>query len=498
MALKTWQQYVESLKDGRVVYSDGERVTDVTTHKYLKLRTGMHIIDYAFADDPKYRDVFVDKNANGEEISAVFNPTKTAADLLRRREMIMLVSRTCFGFPGGAKFTGIDALNALTVVCRRMDKALGTHYSDNVEKFRALLQKEDLAVVASVSDVKGDRSLRPSKQVPHQDYYVHVVERRPDGVIVCGAKTHISGAPCANELLVIPSRSHSEEDKDYAIAFSIPADTKGVTILDSAREIGGQGNDFDDPIFSARHGGHGTIIFDHVFVPNDRIFLNGEAKFSGDIAYMFGNFHRLSGDAYKYAQLEILVGAAALMAEYNGLEKVNHIRNKLASLVIYCEGVEALGRQACMDCVIDPEIGLAYPNPMVSNTAKFYFANYYHEALKLVEDIAGGFVATSPGGKDYDNPEIRPLIDKYFGGKAGVKAEHRLRAAKLVKDLGASDFDLCTIHAEGSLEAQRLAVLVLADFGRYKAAAKRVARINDGTSHPAFADLPKFPVPGFE
>ena len=121
---------------------------------------------------------------------------------------------------------------------------------------------------------------------------------------------------------------------------------------------------------------------------------------------------------------------------------------------------------------------------MVSNTAKFYFANYYHEALKLVEDIAGGYVATSPGGKDYDNPEIRPMIDKYFGGKAGVKAEHRLRAAKLVKDLGASDYDLCTIHAEGSLEAQRMAVLALADFGRYKASAKRAARINDEPRTP--------------
>jgi 4-hydroxybutyryl-CoA dehydratase / vinylacetyl-CoA-Delta-isomerase len=496
MAIKTPREYVETLKDGRVVFSDGKRVNDVTTDKYLKLRVGMHMIDYAFAFEPKYRDIFVEEDEDGEPVSFVYVPARNANDLLRRREIIQLVSRTCYGFPGGAKFTGIDALNALTVVSRRIDKAVGTKYIERVEKFRKLLMKNDLSVVAAVSDVKGDRSLRPSKQIDHQDYYVHVVDRRPDGLVVRGAKTHISGAPCANEILVIPSRRHTEEDKDYAVSFSIPANTKGVTIINSSREISGQGNDFDDPIFSVRHGGHGTVIFDDVFVPMERVFLNGETVFSGEIAYMFGDFHRLSGDAYKYAQLEIMIGAAALMAEYNGLEKANHIRNKLATLVIYCEGVEALGRQACVDCVLEPEFGLAYPNPLISNTAKYFFANYYHESLKLVEDIAGGLVVTSPSGKDFDNPETRDLIKKYFGGKHGIPSEHRLRMAKLVKDLGASDYDVCTIHAEGSLEAQRMSVYTLADFDRYKAAARRVARI-DQKPHELFANLPKFPVPGF-
>jgi len=208
---------------------------------------------------------------------------------------------------------------------------------------------------------------------------------------------------------------------------------------------------------------------------------------------MFANFHRLSADSYKYAELEILVGCAALLAEYNGLEAVPHVRDKLAWLMMYAEGVEALGRASCLDCVKEPGSNLVYPNPMYSNIAKFQFADNYHHAVKLVQDIAGGMGADVLSSKDWLNPETRPYLERYLGGKAGIPTEHRLRAFHLCKDLTSSFHTCTTIHAEGSLAAQTLSVLTLGDWDRFKAAAKRAARIDDGTEHPVFSRLPEYP-----
>jgi 4-hydroxybutyryl-CoA dehydratase/vinylacetyl-CoA-Delta-isomerase len=493
MALKTAEEYRESLKDGRVVYFQGERVDDVTIHPTIKVCMNASSMDYVLAEDPRYQGLFAERNEEGELVPFVYMPAKSPQDLLRRRQIIQTMARTCFGIPGGAKFTGIDGLNAVAVVCRRMDKKLGTDYAERVEKYRRFLQKTDPAIALCMTDVKGDRSLRPSQQQPHQDYYLRVVEQRSDGIVVRGAKTHISGSPCANEMVVLPTRNMPESDKDYAVAFATPLNAKGITMICSGREAIEEGNDFDYPFSSALYGADATIIFDDVFVPMERVFMNGEWQFSGDMAYVFADFHRVSADAYKYAELEILAGAALLMAEYNGLEKAHHIREKLSWLIMYAEGTEALGRAACEYSVTEPDSELVYPNPLYSNIAKFFFADNYHTAIKYVQDITGGIAATIPSSKDFLNPETRPLLEKYFGGKAGVPAEHRMRAVKLVRDLSSAHHAVTSIHAEGSLAAQRLSIFTLADFERFKTAARRTARISDGSEHPVFAALPRFP-----
>lgn len=181
------------------------------------------------------------------------------------------------------------------------------------------------------------------------------------------------------------------------------------------------------------------------------------------------------------------------MAEYNGVEKAPHVREKLTWLVMYTEAVEIIGRSACEHCVSEPDSDLVYPNPMYANICKFYFAENWHQATKYIQDIAGGIVATCPSARDFRNPEIHDLLDKYLGGKDGVPTEYRLRMAKLIRDLTSSYEDVLTIHAEGSLEAQKLSIYVLADFERYKAAAKRAARIKDGSIDRLYGELPEFP-----
>lgn len=496
--IKTPKQYFESLRDGRVVYSEGKKVKDVTKDKVLGICANVCAWDYEAAQMPEFKDTFNAKDADGESISFVFVPAKSKEDLLRRREIIQTVTRICMGMPAGAKFTGIDTLNSITVNSRIIDKATGSKYTGRVEEYRKYLSKNDLSVVAGVTCVKGDRGLRPSQQVQHKDFYLHIVEETTDhgekGVIIRGAKMFNSMGCCANECICLPTRAMGEADKDYAVACAVPINAKGVTVISSMEEFFDErDNEFDYPLATTRHTGSGTTIFDNVFVPMDRVFLNKEWKYSPNYTYMFADFHRLSADAYKYVQLEMMAGIGKLLAEYNGIDKMAHVNDKLTQLVLFAESVEALGKAACEFCVKLPDSDLVYPNPTYSNCAKFTFANGWHDAVKILQDLAGGLPASVFSRADYFNPETKPLIDKYFAGKAGVPTEHRLRLMRLVKDLTNSFDSVTTIHAEGSLAAQRLSIFSLADWDRYKASAKRASRIDDGTTNPTFANLPKFP-----
>lgn len=493
MAIKTPKEYLASLKDGRVVYCDGQRVPDVTQHPILKICNDWVAMDYVMNNDPLYRDLLTDLDADGERVSFALQPQRTQEDLFRLREMVKLWARVCFGKPSGAKFVAKDGLNAVTVVSQRIDRKYGTRYAANVDAYRRHLQQNDLAFAMGLTDVKGDRSLRPSQQKQHPDFYVHIVEERKDGIVVRGAKAHISQAPACNEILVAPCRAMREDDRAYAVSFGVPVNAPGVTLISAQPEVSEGYNLMDHPISGSVYINDAMIIFEDVFIPKERIFLKGEWEFAGQVAYMFANFHRLSAETYKAMELELFTGAAALMAEYNGIEKVAHVREKLTWLVMYTEMIETLGRAAVEHCIQEEGSDLVYPNPMIANICKYQFADNWHTATKYLQDIAGGIMVTAPSAKDFLNPETRALMEKYLTGRDGIPTEDRFRMMKLARDLTSSYEDVLTIHAEGSLEAQKMSILQLADFDRYKAAARRAAGLENRKGHPLFDQLPTFP-----
>ena len=493
--IRTVEQYLESLRDGRVIYCLGERVGDVTTHPLLQNVIRSASMDYYFPHDPKYRDLFVAKNEEGEEVHAMFISPKSAEDLLKRRDIFLLTWRT----GGGTQLhcMGIDALEASRLVAEKMDRQIGTNYVERVEAYRKYLQQNDLGITGAMTDVKGDRSLRPSKQEGHQDYYVRVVDREKNGIIVRGAKMHISSTPGANEAIVMPCRAHGEEDKDYALVFATPLNAKGITMIASEppmRETD-EAAAWDYPVTTSY--GHGTsecmIVFDDVFVPWERVFLCGEWQFSRDITYAFATLHRLFGVCRMTTELEILTGVAALMAEYNGIERYPHIRDKLAWLAMYTEAVSVIGKASCIYCEKQPHSDLVSPNMVYTNTAKYLFADNYHQAAKTAHDICGGIADTIPTYRDWENQETRPWLEKYLGGKAGIPTEHRLRAIRLLKDITNPHFQVGGIHGEGSLAAQRMFVYAGAEWGKYKSAAKRAARIPGWQDDPTYGQLPDYP-----
>jgi aromatic ring hydroxylase len=326
------------------------------------------------------------------------------------------------------------------------------------------------------TDVKGDRSRGPAEQ-SHPDYYVRIVDRRPDGIVVRGAKVHTSVTPNANELFVIPTRNLTAADGDYAVAFCIPLNTPGLKQIASPYGAG-HTSPFTHPI-SSRHKMMETLtIFDDVFVPNERVFMNGEWQFAGTLAKTFVEFHRFTAVSYKLPLLDLLVGSALLIAEQNGIERAGHVRDKLTWLISYAETVKMLTKMAAIQATTQD--GIAIPNTAVVNIAKLHFASNYHQALMHVQDITGGLLVTGPAEEDFNSEQTAEYIDRYLGGAKGISARERLQTINLISDLTTGEFGgyqaTLAIHAEGSLEAEKLTILREYDQESAKSYARRMVK----------------------
>jgi aromatic ring hydroxylase len=330
------------------------------------------------------------------------------------------------------------------------------------------------------TDVKGDRSKRPSEQ-PHPDYYVHVVEKRKDGMVVRGAKAHTTATPFSNEVIVLPTRAMTEADRDYAVSFAVPTNTRGLKIIVEVSSHAVD-NRFDYPVSSDHKAVDTVTVFDDVFVPWERVFMCGEWQFAGALANTFVEFHRFTAASYKLPLCELLIGAAGLVAEYNGVLKASHVRQKLMELIAWTETTRGLIVAASMEHeVVAP--GVAVPNITLTNIAKHHFAHHYHMMIQNVQDIAGGLIVTAPYGKEWQNEATGHYLDYYLGGVKGISGRKRVQAINLVRDIAASGAggyqEALSIHAEGSLAAQRITILRGYDMDRCISLAKKAAHISE-------------------
>ena len=480
MSLRSPSEYRESLRDGRKVFYRGERVEDVTNHPVIRIAVDHAAIDYEMAEESGARDLATVSLPNGQRISRYYHIPKSTQDLQDRSALIEAATARGGTLVVLVKEIGTDALFALHIVAHEMDRLLGTEYRKRVERFYSQCRDQDLALAVAQTDVKGDRSLSPSQQ-DHPDYYVHKVRETSEGIVVRGAKVHTSVSVNANEIIVLPTRAMQEEDRDYAVAFALPVATPGLTLIASPYGDGPK-NVFEHPI-SARHKMVETLtVFDDVFVPWERVFLNGEWRYAGVLAKTFVEFHRFTAVSYKLPLVDLLVGCGQLLSEMNGIDRAGHVREKMTALVAYAETLRALTRMAAHECrVLDP--GIAVPSVLLVNLAKWHFASNYHRAVSLVQDLSGGLLVTGPGQEDVGAPEVGEYIRKFLGGRKGVSAETRLKAMNLVRDLTASDYggyqEVLAVHAGASIEAEKLTVYRDADVKRSRAFAMQLAGINE-------------------
>ena len=477
--MRSRAEFVKSLRDGRTVYFKGRKIGDVTTDEFCK-RVIAHLgLEFEIPENPQYRDLVTFSPDGKTSYSRYFKVPENSEDLLKRSQIIDLGTRLASTVVLLIKEIGTDCLFTLNIISKQMDKQLHTDYFNRVKRYHNYCMKNDLAMAVAQTDVKGDRSLGPSEQ-EHEDYYVRIVEERSDGIIVRGAKAHTSYGPFANEIMVIPTRALAEKDKQYAVAFGVPANAKGVSMV--ASPFGGTtSSEFHNPISSKHHMVESVTIFDDVFVPWDRVFMKGETQFAGPLALTFVQYHRFTAISYKAPILDLLVGAGISMAEMNGITGASHAKDKMAELIRYAETVKGLTKQSALNCRIVE--GLAVPNPVYSNIAKWHFASNYHHHVALVQDLTGGLTVTGPSEEDLRSPDIGPSLRKYLGAKKGVGAENRLRMINLVRDLTASDFggynEILQIHAEGSIEASKLTLLREYDARGCVELARKIANVSN-------------------
>ncbi|MFC1991801.1 4-hydroxyphenylacetate 3-hydroxylase N-terminal domain-containing protein [Chloroflexota bacterium] len=478
MALKTLAQYHESLKELHpTVYILGEKVENSYEHPLIKHMVAAVAKTYEMESDPEGKKHLVThSDLIDEDVSRFISFYKSPDDLLAKVRMLKFLAQTI----GGCymRCTGMDAINAVGIEAYNCDQKHGTEYWPRLQRFVSELQKNDQVLFSGVTDVKGDRALRPSQQ-PDPDMYLHVVDRNKDGIVVKGAKIHQTGSTCAHWGIVVPTREMREADKDYAVSFAFPTDAEGVlhvygrgTLEARALENCDLGN-VEFSKFSP------MVIFENVFVPWERVFLDGEYEYAGDMVRNFGNYHRHSHGGCKCGVGNILIGAAATAADYNGLPNVSHINNKLAEMLKVTEAIYGCSIAASVESVPTPS-GIYNVDPVLSNTSKLYEGKELAEVIRMMIEIAGGMVADIPSDKDFNNPEIGPLLHKYLKGEESVSTEDRVRIFRLIEKLAFESRDIVSnIHGAGSPETHRMTILRNADIEAKKKMAKKLAGIKD-------------------
>ncbi|HOX36831.1 MAG TPA: 4-hydroxyphenylacetate 3-hydroxylase family protein [Candidatus Brocadiia bacterium] len=456
--MKTAQEYVDSLAAMKHnVWMNGQKVERPWEHPQIEPGVNIVRLTYEWPQMEEYEEMMTaTSHLTGKKINRFTHIHHSAQDLQYKCEMTRHYCREvgCI-----QRCMGIDALNALSVITHHCDDSFETKYYERLCNYIKYFQENDLVGNAAMTDVKGDRSLRPHEQAD-PDLYLHVVEKNDDGIVVRGAKAHNTLAPYAHEIIVLPTRDMREEDADYAVAFAIPADAPGITMICRGAAPAGK-HEMASPVSSKYASVESLTVFDNVFVPWERVFMCGEWQFAGHLAETFATYHRHSYCGCKPAISDILMGAAALVAEYNGIQKASHVREKLVDFMITAEIVHGCGLAASLKGNETPS-GTYLPDMVYANVGKFYAGTNLHHEIEVLQDIAGGLVVTMPSESDYRSEKIGGLLKKYLAGPEGVDVDDRVRCFRLIEDLTASKFAgllmVAGVHGGGSPQAERLAI----------------------------------------
>ena len=481
--MMTKDQYIESLRKLHLnLWMFGKKIDNVVDNPIVRPSLNSFAATYELAEKPEYEDLMTaTSNLTGKKVNRFAHLHQSTDDLIKKVKMQRLLGQytaSCF-----QRCVGMDAINAVFSSTYETDEACGTKYHENFKKWLVRIQDEDLAVDGAMTDVKGDRGLSPSQQAD-PDLFLHVVERTPDGVYVTGAKAHQTGFLNSHEVLVMPTISMREGDEDYAISFAVPTDAEGITLILGRQSCDTRKteeyNDID--VGNKMYGGHEVlVIFDHVFVPNDRIFLNGEVKFAGMIVERFAGYHRQSYGGCKVGVGDVLIGATALAVEMAGCAKASHVKDKLIEMnhlneTLYCCGI------ACSSQGAKTKSGNYLIDLLLANVCKQNVTRFPYDIARLAQDLAGGLMVTLPSEADYRNPATHDYIEKYCKGVASVPTESRMRILRLIENMtmgtAAVGYLPESMHGAGSPQAQRIMISRQANMEMKKQFAKRIARID--------------------
>ncbi|MBQ3185181.1 MAG: 4-hydroxybutyryl-CoA dehydratase [Firmicutes bacterium] len=488
--LMTKEQYIESLRQMKTrVYMFGEQVENWVDHPIIRPSIECVGMTYELANDPEYADLCTAKSSyTGETVNRFTHLHQSTDDLIKKVKMLRLLGQktaSCF-----QRCVGMDAFNAMFSTTYELDKKHGTNYHENFNNFLKMVQENDYVVDGAMTDPKGDRGLAPSAQ-KDADLFLHIVERREDGIVVRGAKAHQTGCVNSHWHIVMPTQAMREDDADYAVAFATPTDAEGIYMIYGRQSCDTrkleEGADVD--LGNAVYGGQeALVVFDNVFIPNEYVFMAGEYDFSNMIVERFAGYHRQSYGGCKVGVGDVLIGAAALAAEYNGAQKASHVKDKLIEMVhlnetLYCCGI------ACSAEGQATEAGNYQIDLLLANVCKQNVTRFPYDITRLAEDIAGGLMVTMPAESDFNSDlvvgkegeTVGEICNKYFVGSPACTTEERMRVLRLIENMclgtAAVGYRTESLHGAGSPQAQRIMIARQGNLEAKKALAKNIAGI---------------------
>jgi aromatic ring hydroxylase len=475
--LRGKEQYHDSLSRMRPnIYIGGEKVG----REDPRIIPGVRVYDLSFdlAQMPDWKGLATAQSPLiGREVNRFCHLPANPYDLMQKQKLIHLAARRA----GGCiqRCMGQDGITALAVCTKEIDEAKGTDYHNRFLDFMRGYQEKEIAGCCAQTDSKGDRLKRPSEQAD-PDHYLHVVERRRDGIVVRGYKMSITTVAYAEEMVVVPTRALNEDDRDYAVAFAVPADTEGVKIV--TRPVWLRDNSSEDASPFCRLGvSDSVIIFDNVFVPNERIFMCGEWEFGRRMALLFANSHRHSYCGCKPAVSDILCGATMLAAEANNIMRASHVREKLTEFA----GAAALAYSAGVAAALfgtKTSSGVFFPNEVYANVGRRLTGELIYHEYNILTEIAGGISVTMPFHEDFKHGENADELKKFIVRNTKLSAEDSLKIWKFVEDLGASSmsawYKIAGVHGGGSPIMETISLGMDYDFEDKKRLARYLSGID--------------------
>ncbi len=478
--IRTGADYIESLRGRKLeVYALGDRVDEPVDHPLIRPSINAVAATYDLAvKEPELATAF--SPLTGERVNRFLHIAESADDLVRQGKMqrkLGQLTGTCF-----QRCVGMDALNALFSVTYEIDAAHGTSYHDRLKTFVRIVQSRNHVIGGAMTDPKGDRSRPPHAQID-PDLYLRIVDRNDDGIVIRGAKAHQTGCINSHWLVVMPTARLSEADRDYAVVAALPVEAKGVTYIygrQSCDSRSMEGSDLDTG--NAQYAGQeALVVFDDVFIPSERVFMDGEHEFAAMLVERFTCYHRRSY-VCKSGVGDVLIGAAASIAEYNGAESASHVRDKLVEMTHLNETVYATGLASSHQARATKS-GCYLNDDLLANVCKHHVTRFPYELARLAQDLAGGLVATLPSGKDLESAAIGDLLRKYLRTREGVSVEDRWRILRLIENmtLGRNAVGYLTesLHGAGSPQAQRIQIARQMGLEYKKRLARRLAAVGD-------------------
>ncbi|MFX1442695.1 MAG: 4-hydroxyphenylacetate 3-hydroxylase family protein [Promethearchaeota archaeon] len=461
MTLKTPEEYEASIKRDVNLYMFGEKVKEFWNHPIIKPSINTVKKIYELAQNPKYQHLMLAKShLTGNTINRFTHIHQSVDDLIKKVQMQRLVGQKvacCF-----QRCVGFDAANALYSVTYEIDKEFNTNYHERFKNYWIEVQNQDLMVDGAMTDTKGDRGKRPSAQ-NDPDQFLHIVDESDEGIIVRGAKVHQTGWLNSHRAIIMPTLTLRPGEEEYAISFGVDTNAKGITMI-----YGRQASDtrkMEQSKFEVgnyKYGGQEIfVVFDNVFIPNEDIFMKGEVQFSGELVNRFAGFHRQSYGGCKVGVGDVLIGATALITEYQGVDKASHIKDKLTEMIhlnesLYCCGI------ACSSEGFQREAGNYEMDMLLANVCKQNVTRFPYEIARLADDLVGGIICTLPSEADLKSEEVGPLLKKYLSTCDGISVEDRYKLLRFIENLSmgvaAVSYKVESMHGAGSPQAQRIMI----------------------------------------